>query len=153
MLARHAIVAVGAYEGSGVVVKNYHLATLASLLAVVSCSVTAPTDTVATASAIGTAPTNFRQQIVARAKSEYFDPYSIRSAEITEPFPMQHVTAGHYWVVCVRANAKNRFGAYVGVTTDAYGFRNGKLVEKSGHPETYCNGRSYLPFPELEAIT
>ncbi len=125
----------------------------AGALLVAGCTVTNPTTPEVTAAAIGAAPTNYVDQIIADVKTSYFDPYSIRSAERTAPFPTEHVTAGHYWVVCVRANARNRMGGYVGIKTEAYGFRNGVFVEKSGHPETYCQGRQFIPFPELEAIS
>jgi hypothetical protein len=119
---------------------------------VASCNTTKPTDSATTTAQIGPAPVNFREQIISEAKSSYFDPYSIRSAERTDPIPTQHAMLGHFWVVCIRSNAKNRMGGYVGLKTEAYGFRQSKVVEKSEQPEMYCNGQSYVPFPELEGI-
>lgn len=121
-------------------------------LLLAGCSYTGPVDPVRSMVEAGEFPANYRALIVADAVENYFDPYSIRSAEVSEPFLQNHVTLGHFWAVCVKSNGKNRMGGYVGIETDAYVFRGGSIVEKSTHPETYCGSAVYAPFPELEAI-
>lgn len=98
-------------------------------------------------------PTNYKDIIIQDIKTSYFDPYSIRSAEITAPFLQNHSILGHFWAVCVRANGKNRMGAYVGIKTEAYVFRHGKLLQKSTHPEDYCTNAQFQPFTGLDSIS
>lgn len=127
------------------------IALIAMMLALAACTKEVkPEEAI---SSVGPMPLDYKAQIIANAKSNYFDPYSIRSAEISKPVPAKNELYGKYaWVVCVKANAKNRFGAYVGQQLDGYVFQNGKITQKSGHPETYCDGKPFEAFPELESI-
>jgi len=126
---------------------------IAIVAALAGCSATNQVDPSRAAGEAGAPPIDYRAQIVDSAKTFYFDPYSIKSAQITEPFLQNHITLGHFWAVCVRSNGKNRMGGYVGLTLDAYVFRNGRLIERSTHPQDYCASAAFGPFPELESIT
>lgn len=133
-------------------------ASLAMLTAalVSACTGTAP-PTSATDGSEGP-PANYREQVTARVKRSFFDPYSIRDAAISRPFmqgaafdgatPIPH--SG--WMVCVKANAKNRMGAYTGLSETGYMFKGGAIVDADfkGH---FCAAaaQSYGPFPEIEA--
>lgn len=80
----------------------------------------------------------------------FIDPYSVRDAMIAAP---KNGGSGLYpgWVVCVRANAKNRLGAYTGQQVTAITIRGGRVVqtiEETGW--MFCQGVEYEPFPELE---
>lgn len=59
---------------------------------------------------------------------------------------------GPGWTVCIRANAKNRMGAYIGKQATAFRFRGGELVPSVDGPgiDAYCSDASYAPFPEIE---
>jgi len=48
-------------------------------------------------------------------------------------------------------NAKNSFGAYTGVKTTAFGFRNQKVEALSVNPAARCANVKWEPFTELMA--
>jgi hypothetical protein len=106
-------------------------------------------------SSIAPPPPNYRSVIVEKVKNTLKDPYSIRSAEISEPAPgfVGILYGGTQMVVCTRFNAKNSFGAYTGVETFLFAFSNGKLLGMGQNALAGCENRSYSPFPELENIT
>lgn len=92
-------------------------------------------------------PTDYRQQIVKQVRTTFFDPYSIRDAEISEPFLNKSVIA-----VCIKANAKNRMGGYIGIRPTAYYFKNGGFAfSESDFAPVVCDKAKYGPFPEIDA--
>jgi len=99
-------------------------------------------------------PSDYRTQAVKFFQGYLKDPYSVRSAEISAPMEQFTgvINGGTRPAVCVRFNAKNAFGAYVGLRSHLIWFENGKV---EGHFEEYmyaCNSSVvYHPFPELEA--
>lgn len=99
-------------------------------------------------------PPDYRMQAVKFFQGYLKDPYSVRSAEISAPMEQFTglINGGTRPAVCVRFNAKNAFGAYVGLRSHLIWFEKGKV---QGHFEEYmyaCNsGVVYHPFPELEA--
>lgn len=95
-------------------------------------------------------PPNYRTVILDRARVEFVDPYSIRDAGISPPIPGTAIM-GSTSSVCVRANAKNRLGAYTGARATAYTFRAGQLtVSDQQYSGITCANATYEPFPELE---
>lgn len=115
-------------------------------------------------SSIGPAPTSYRQAAADHLRKTLFDPYSVRDAEIASPRPGNiHVegtlTHASGWAVCWRANAKNRYGAYVGLKENILIFREGAIVAATSDPEPFhydlrtCRGARYEPFIELERVT
>jgi len=101
-------------------------------------------------------PTNHRQAIVDFVKTSLKDPYSIRSAGIAAPIVgfVGIANGGQAAVVCTRYNAKNSFGAYIGLQTVAYIFRNGRVAGVISESPIACAsiGTAYMAFPELENI-
>jgi len=77
-------------------------------------------------------PSSYRQLAADYVRQSFIDPYSIRDAEIAAP----KLAAGAGllgdgsfatpWLVCVRANAKNRMGAYTGRKATAIQIYRGK---------------------------
>ena len=101
-------------------------------------------------------PSTYRSIIVQKIKSAAKDPYSIRSAEIALPKIgfVGLFNGGNAVVVCVRYNAKNSFGAYVGVEDVLFAFRDGMFLGMlDNHPLACRGGDIYEPFPELEKIS
>lgn len=97
-------------------------------------------------------PPDYRTQAVKFFHGYLKDPYSVRSAEISAPMEQFAglLDGGMRPAVCVRFNAKNAFGAYVGQRTHVVVFENGK-VHRGGEYMYACNGGVvYHPFPELE---
>ena len=106
-------------------------------------------------------PTNYRQAVAEYIRKSFFDPYSIRDAGIAPPRPgwgFGGTSFGEYktgWAVCVRANAKNRMGAYGGSKETIYIIQDGRVVASGQDLETSaarsgCEGAQYEPFPEIE---
>jgi hypothetical protein len=66
---------------------------------------------------------------------KFFDPHSIRDASISQPFPGGTTLSadlsgsGAGWVVCLKSNAKNRFGDYTGLSDTAYVIRDGRVID------------------------
>jgi hypothetical protein len=104
-------------------------------------------------------PSDYRAAVLHEAKATFFDPYSVRDARISTPrwLSSWNLGQGSGWTVCLRANAKNRMGAYIGVTDTVYLFRGGRIISStSGEPGIgvpyYCGDAAYTPFPELERL-
>jgi hypothetical protein len=117
---------------------------LASLLPLAGCA----TNPEASAAAL---PANWRQLVADRIRTTFFDPWSIRDAGIAEPVPGTSIY-GHIMTVCVRANAKNRLGAYTGLEFTGFVFRDGQIAaQDQQNIAPLCAGAAYGPFPELAA--
>jgi hypothetical protein len=107
---------------------------------------------------LNTPPANYKEKIVAEAKDRLFDPYSVKSAAITQP-TMQTIWRGVFggavdgWLVCVEYNAKNRMGGYTGIAREGYFFREDGRFEILPNLRD-CNQHqlAYIPFPDLEKI-
>lgn len=99
-------------------------------------------------------PPAYRETARAYLRSTLFDPYSVRDAQIAAPklkgsFVLTDPSEG--WTVCVRANAKNRMGAYTGLRETVLLFRGDKVASSTEGPAPYyCGEAQYEPFPELE---
>jgi len=104
-------------------------------------------------------PANYRHFVAAHMRTSLFDPYSVRDAEIAAPKralgPSLNADGFNTpWVVCVRANAKNRFGAYTGRSVSAYAVSAAGVVnswDEARYSQIVCAGADYGPFPEIEA--
>ncbi|MCB1476598.1 MAG: hypothetical protein H6883_07065 [Rhodobiaceae bacterium] len=108
-------------------------------------------------------PANYKAAVVNYVKTTFFDPYSIRDASISQPVYRQgiydgtNIVAYRGWAVCLRANAKNRMGAYTGLNYSLLLFK-GDVVELSlSGPTTqpqvnnHCKDVPLEPFPEIES--
>jgi hypothetical protein len=103
---------------------------------------------------VGPAPTNYRDQVKQHILRTLFDPYSIRGASITEPFPKAYGFS-NIWAVCVEMNAKNRYGAYTGLQRTGYYFERGLITRSEVHVEYgFCYDRAliYSPWPEIQQM-
>ena len=95
---------------------------------------------------------DFKPVVMAHIRKTFVDPYSIRSASVSQAV-RGHLEGQQGWLVCVEANAKNRVGGYVGLQRAAVLLKHGQ-VALSRPDSGVCNGPSwsYLPWPELEQI-
>jgi hypothetical protein len=92
----------------------------------------------------GPYPANYRQIVSEHVRATFFDPYSIRDAQIAAPKADGAPVLTPGWVVCMRANAKNRLGAYIGPRETAFIISGGRVVntlEETGH--LFCAGSRY----------
>jgi hypothetical protein len=95
-------------------------------------------------------PASIKAAVVKDARDVLFDPYSVRDAEIGYMQYNKH--SGLHWF-CVKANAKNRMGAYVGRQAMEIWVRNGALAGNLPNSPACANAAMrWQPFPELEAL-
>jgi hypothetical protein len=104
-------------------------------------------------SVVANLPPNYRDLIAQQVKKDYFDPYSIRDASISNPVDTTSIF-GAVTNVCVKANAKNRMGGYIGVRATGYVFQSGKILNVLPDEmiATQCESRSYVPFYEIDSV-
>ena len=115
----------------------------------------------------GPFPTAYRKIVQEHIRTTFFDPYNIRDAQIAAPkisSGLVHIpnalgiggTMSNVWVVCFRANAKNRTGAFTGISHTAVFISNNRVVNtvSGGVPDAghfWCDGSAYEPFPDVAA--
>jgi hypothetical protein len=92
-----------------------------------------------------------KQTILQAARTHLKDPYSVRDAEISGEITLDAKT--NTTAVCVRYNAKNGFGGYVGRTTTAVRLVKGTPVAAFEN-QAACNHPAlrYYPFPETKQL-
>ena len=106
-------------------------------------------------------PSEYRKLAQQYVMDTFKDPYSIRDARIAAPKlamgPVLLPRAGFVtpWYVCVRANAKNSFGAYAGASPTVLLVYNNKVENswEGGQSAWVCDDVKYEPFPEIVAKT
>lgn len=99
--------------------------------------------------AIGPYPETYKAAVKSYIEKQYYDPYSMRSVAISEP-QQGHLYFQQGWVVCLQANAKNRFGAYVGRRVTAL-LINNNTVTQDMVDAPLCKNVFLKPWPEMEA--
>lgn len=82
-------------------------------------------------SVVGDYPENYREIVKNAVRSTFFDPYSLRDVSVSRPVCGQ-VVEKYGWVVCLRANGKNKFGAYTGLSGTAFIINHGKVIGVEG---------------------
>lgn len=99
-----------------------------------------------------------RAAIVEYIKTIYFDPYSIRDAQISSAVEATGLDSSKTPMICVDANAKNRMGGYARKSATVYYFGGaGQIVRSVNSSDdvfvgSFCkdNRLQYTPFPEIE---
>lgn len=97
----------------------------------------------------GPYPQNYRAIVMAALRAEFFDPSSIQNASLTQPFPAKW-SFQNGWGVCLRANGKNRMGAYAGEQEYGYLIRDGVIVLEGDFID--CQTANYAPWPEVDGM-
>lgn len=90
--------------------------------------------------AAGPYPTNYRELVRTEIRRSFKDPYSVRDATISAPQAGSNFLIGSGWFVCLRANAKNSFGAYIGQKYAIFVIANG-VITSAG--EGASNGATF----------
>ncbi|PHQ98055.1 MAG: hypothetical protein COB40_02040 [Marinosulfonomonas sp.] len=96
-----------------------------------------------------------REALAKRLERHLFDPYSVRAARISEFQISSGPSDSEILSVCVEFNAKNRLGAYTGITMSGYVFRQDGTLFRSVEGwqlDELCRQVQFAPFPELEAL-
>lgn len=91
-----------------------------------------------------------RAAIANYVRTSFFDPYSMRDIAISNVLSGDDPKRN---AVCIRANAKNRMGAYTGLRATGL-VLSGATVENSWADDPACSDPRlmYSPFPELERL-
>jgi hypothetical protein len=97
-------------------------------------------------------PATYRADLVAFMQSYLNDPTGVREAQIAEP-ALKPVGSSQRYVVCIKYNAKNKEGAYLGVKESAAVYLRGRFNQLVDATEDMCKGTLYQPFPELMSLT
>jgi len=100
-------------------------------------------------------PTNYRQDLLAFLRTYLNDPSHVRGAAVTSP-QLKYVGPGERYVACVRYNARNSDGKYLGSKDGAAAYVSGKLDRFFDTPKDvreFCKDMTFAPFPELERLT
>jgi hypothetical protein len=96
-------------------------------------------------------PDNYRAELLAFLRTYLNDPTNVREAQIAAPM-LRQVNSTDRYVVCVKYNAKNNDGRYMGVRETVAIYvraRFNQLVDATGD---VCKGATYQAFPELAAL-
>ena len=100
-------------------------------------------------------PQGYRQDLLAFLRTYLNDPSHVRSASVSQP-QLKYIGPGDRYVACVRYNARNSDGKYVGSKDSAAIYVAGKLdrfIDTSKDVRELCKEVAFLPFPELERLT
>jgi hypothetical protein len=116
-------------------------------------------------SGIGQRPLEYRAIVRDYLRKTLFDPYTVRDAQISRPKPGDLYLEGTLgihepgWLVCFRSNAKNRMGAYTGLSDMALIIRDGRVLASASDPthsnymiKKDCSQEKYEPFPEIDQL-
>jgi hypothetical protein len=102
-------------------------------------------------------PQNYRQDLLAFLRTYLNDPTQVRAAAVSQP-QLRYIGPGERYVSCVRFNARNSDGKYVGSKDGAATFVAAKLERFFDNPKELrerelCKDAAFAPFPELERLT
>lgn len=119
-------------------------------------------------------PQNYKADLLAYFRTYLNNPEGVRGAAVSAPF-LKEVGPGERYVVCVRFNARDTRGKYLGPKEALAVYVAGKLdrfaelarprneataeqlaaeaaAESPRAPRELCKDASFAPFPELEAL-
>jgi hypothetical protein len=100
-------------------------------------------------------PQGYRQDLLAFLRTYLNDPSHVRSASVSQP-QLKYIGPGDRYVSCVRFNARNSDGKYLGSKDGAAIYMSGKLdrfLDTAKDVRELCKEVAYAPFPELEKLT
>jgi hypothetical protein len=94
-------------------------------------------------------PAEYKTRIRERLDLQVSDPKSIRDAYIAEPALKPRGAVTRY-IACLRFDAKDEHGQYIGNKEYAAFFYEGQLTQIVDATRDMCDGALYRPFSELE---
>jgi len=101
------------------------------------------------------APQDYKNDLLAFLRIYLNDPTHVRNATVTAPM-RKTVAGGERYVVCLRYNARDTGGKYMGAKEGAAIYVSGKLdrfVDAKKDVQDLCKDAAYAAFPELEKLT
>ena len=100
-------------------------------------------------------PQGYRQDLLAFLRTYLNDPSHVRGASVSQP-QLKYIGPGDRYVSCVRFNARNSDGKYLGSKDGAAIYVSGKLdrfLDTAKDVRELCKEVAFGPFPELEKLT
>jgi hypothetical protein len=100
-------------------------------------------------------PQAYRQDLLAYLRTYLNDPSHVRGAAVSQP-QLKYIGPGDRYVACVRFNARNTDGKYLGSKDGAAVYVSAKLDRFFDVPKEVrelCKDATFAPFPELEKLT
>jgi len=100
-------------------------------------------------------PQNYKNDLLAFLRTYLNDPSHVRAASVSAP-ARKTVGGGERYVVCLRYNARNSDGKYMGMKQGAAIYVSAKLdryADAKKEVGELCKDAVYAPFPELEKLT
>lgn len=115
------------------------ISTIGALLCVTGCAEpskpaarTAPEPTYTlqvTPGMAGPYPALYKGMLASWVRGTFLDPYSLRNVHVTKPVEVKASRGTFAWLVCLSANARNRYGAYTGQQAHAVLIRNSAIID------------------------
>ena len=96
-------------------------------------------------------PQNYRSELLAFMQTYLNDPTDVRDAQIAEPV-LKAVGSSERYVVCLRYNAKDSQGRYMGAKESIAVYLRGRFNQLVNATGEVCKGAAYQPFPEMQAL-
>lgn len=100
-------------------------------------------------------PASYKADLLAFLRTYLNDPSNVRAAAVTAPF-LKSAGPGDRFIVCVRYNARNTDGKYLGSKDGAAIYVSAKLdrfIDVPRDVRELCRDAVFGPFPELEKLT
>ena len=100
-------------------------------------------------------PENYKADLLAFMRTYLNDPSHVHDATVSPP-QLRTADSGDRYVACVRYNARNTDGKYMGMKDGAAVFVSAKLdrfFDTKAAVGLLCKDAAYGPFPELEKLT
>ena len=100
-------------------------------------------------------PQTYKADLLAFLRTYLNNPTHVHTASVAQPALKDH-GAGQRYIVCLRYNARDNTGVYMGMKTGAAVYVSGKLNDFVDQPKAVkelCKDATYAPFPELETLT
>lgn len=100
-------------------------------------------------------PAHYKDDLLAFLRTYLNDPTHIKEAHVSQPV-RKKMGLGERYIVCIRFNARNSDGKYMGNKEGAAVYVDGKLnryVSEAREVKALCQDASLAPFPELEKLT
>ncbi len=100
-------------------------------------------------------PAEYKNDLLAFMRTYLNNPARVRAAMVSQPI-LKPLGPGERYVVCVRFDARNNDGKYMGVKGGYASYVSGKLERYFDVPrevEAMCRDIAFAPFPELGNLT
>jgi hypothetical protein len=100
-------------------------------------------------------PQTYKNDLLAFLRTYLNDPTHVRGAMLSQP-ALKEVGQGQRYVACLRYNARDMEGKYIGLKDGAAVYVSAKLdrfIDKPLAVKELCKDAVYVPFPELETLT